>query len=301
MSAQFNDEYKFPDEIDSDSYSVEIEIEDDTPEEDRGRQPMPKHIVDDLDNDELEQYDESVKQKLKQLKKVWHDERREKERALREQQASIDLSAQLYQENQRLRSAYSSGEKEYINTSQQAAQMEVEAAKRMYREAYESGDTEGVINAQEKLQFANLKLIRANNLRETPLQETPFPVQRSREEYQQPAPQVNPKDLAWQERNKWFGDDEEMTSAALGLHNKLVNSGMIAGSDEYYSTLDKTMRKRFSEYFGQRTKPTTVVASGSRSTSSNKIRLNQSQVQIAKKLGISPEVYAKEVLKLETK
>lgn len=302
MSAQFNDEYKFPDEVDNDSFAVEIEIEDDTPEEDRGRQPMPKHIVDDLDNDELEQYDETVKQKLKQLKKVWHDERREKERALREQQESINLSAQLYQENQRLRSAYSSGEKEYISTAQQAAQMEVTAAKKLYREAYEAGDTDGVIDAQEKLQFANLKMIRANNLKETPLQETQFPVQRSQEEYRQPAPQVNPKDLAWQERNKWFGDDEEMTSAALGLHSKLVNNGVVAGSDEYYSTLDKTMRKRFSEYFGgSRSKPSTVVAPSSRSTGSNKIRLSQSQVQIAKKLGISPEVYAKEVLKLEIK
>ena len=140
MSAQFNDEYKFPDEVENDSYDVEIEIEDDTPEEDRGRQPMPKHIVEDLDNDELEEYDDGVKQKLKQLKKVWHDERREKEQALREQQESIALSKRLYEENQKLRSAYSTGEKEYISTSQQAAQMEVDAAKRLYREAYESGD-----------------------------------------------------------------------------------------------------------------------------------------------------------------
>jgi len=302
MSAQFNDEYKFPDEVENESYGIEIEIEDDTPEEDRGRQPMPKHIVEDLDNDELEEYDESVKQKLKQLKKVWHDERREKEQALREQQESIALSKRLYEENQKLRSAYSTGEKEYISTSQRAAQMEVDAAKRLYREAYESGDTDGIIDAQEKLQFANLKMIRANNLKETTLQQTEFPVQSGREEYQQPAPQVNPKDAAWQERNKWFGEDEEMTSAALGLHNKLVNNGMIAGSDEYYSTLDKTMRKRFSEYFGEpKAKPSTVVAPGSRSTNSNKIRLSQSQVQIAKKLGISPEVYAKEVLKLEIK
>ena len=304
MSAQFDDEYKFPDEIENETTDIEIEIEDDTPEEYRGRQPMPKHIVEDLDKDELEEYDEGVKQKLKQLKKVWHDERREKEQALREQQESIALSKRLYEENQKLRAAYTTGEKEYISTSQQAAQMEVDAAKHLYREAYESGNTDGIIDAQEKLQFANLKMIRANNLKQTTLQETYFPVQREREEYQQPAPKLNPKDVAWQERNQWFGEDEEMTSAALGLHTKLVNSGMVAGSDEYYSTLDKTMRKRFNEYFGEpepKAKPSTVVAPGARSTASNKIRLNQSQVQLAKKLGISPEIYAKEVLKLENK
>lgn len=93
-----------------------------------------------------------------------------------------------------------------------------------------------------------------------------------------------------------------MTSSALGLHQKLVNSGIEVGSDEYYSTLDKTMRKRFSEYFGEtKAKPSTVVAPASRSTSSNKIRLSQTQVQLAKKLGISPEAYAKEVLKLENR
>jgi hypothetical protein len=299
------EEYKFPDEQDQNNeLDIEIEIEDDTPEEDKGRQPMPKEIVDDLDRDELEEYDEGVKQKLKQLKKVWHDERRAKEQLAREQEEALAVARRLYEENQKLRSAYSTGEKEYISTAQTNAQMEMDAARRAYREAYESGDTDGVIAAQEKMNLAQLKVLRAENLKETPLQEPEDIVQQRREErpVQPQAVQPDRKAQAWQERNSWFGKDEEMTAAALGLHQKLVNSGVEVGSDEYYSTLDKTMRTRFSEHFGEpKAKPRTVVAPATRSTSSNKIRLTQSQVQIAKKFGLTPEVYAREVLKLENK
>ena len=298
------EEYKFPDEVEDTSAEIEIEIEDDTPEEDRGRQPMPKEIVDNLEHDELEEYDEGVKQKLKQLKKVWHDERRAKEQLAREQEEALSVARRLYEENQKLRSAYSTGEKEYITTAKNNAQMEMEVARRAYREAYESGDTDGLLAAQEKLNIAQLKIIRAENLKETPLQEPEDVVQQRREErpVQPQAVQPDRKAQAWQERNKWFGQDEEMTAAALGLHQKLVNNGVEVGSDEYYSTLDKTMRTRFSEYFGEpKAKPRTVVAPATRSTSSNKIKLTQSQVQIAKKFGLTPEAYAKEVLKLENK
>ncbi len=299
------EEYKFPDEVEENTPEIEIEIEDDTPEEDRGRQPMPKEIVDNLEQDELEEYDEGVKQKLKQLKKVWHDERRAKEQLAREQTEALAVAKRLYEENQKLRSAYVSGEREYISTAQTNAQMEMDAARRAYREAYESGDTDGLLAAQEKLNIAQLKVMRAENLKETPLQEPEDVVQIKREEYQsvQPQPvQPDAKARAWQERNSWFGKDEEMTATALGLHQKLVNNGVEAGSDEYYSTLDKTMRTRFSEYFGEpKAKPRTVVAPATRSTSSNKIKLTQSQVQIAKKFGLTPEAYAKEVLKLENK
>jgi len=298
------EEYKFPDEVEESTSEIEIEIEDDTPEEDRGRQPMPKEIVDNLEHDELEEYDESVKQKLKQLKKVWHDERRAKEQLAREQEEALSVARRLYEENQKLRSAYVSGEREYISTAQSNAQMEMDAARRAYREAYESGDTDGLLAAQEKLNIAQLKVMRAENLKETPLQEPEDVVQQRREERPVQPQTVQPdrKAQAWQERNKWFGQDEEMTAAALGLHQKLVNSGVEVGSDEYYSTLDKTMRTRFSEYFGEpKAKPRTVVAPATRSTSSNKIKLTQSQVQIAKKFGLTPEAYAKEVLKLENK
>ena len=307
-----NEEYKFPDEQDA-APDIEIDIEEDTPEEDRGRQPMPKEIVQklDSDDDELAEYDETVKQKLKQLKKVWHDERREKEAALREHNEAVALARHLLDENQRIKSALSNGEKEYITTAQQAAKYELDSAKREYKDAYESGDSDSLVTAQEKLNFAQLKLIRASNLKETPLQQSKDDVQQLQarlQPRQQAAPGPDEKAVAWQKRNSWFGQDDEMTSAALGLHTKLQKSGVEVGSDEYYDALDKTMRKRFSEYFGepeeapaQKAKRSTVVASATRSTSSNRVSLKQSQLQLAKKLGLTPEQYAKELIRLENR
>lgn len=308
------DEFKFPDEAKAkpeaeDSY--EIEVEDDTPAEDRGREPMPKPIVDELDRDELDQYDEKAKEKLKQMRKVWHDERREKESAHRERQEAINFAQKLMNENKRIKDILSTGEKEYISTVQNAANMELEMAKKAYKDAYDSGDTDALIDAQQAMQEANIKIVQAQNFKLPSLQEEDYSVQQQYQERPQ-APQAQPdaKLNAWQERNSWFGQDEEMTAAALGLHEKLKRTGVAIGSDEYYSTLDKTMRKRFTEYFGEpedqqqkteptRSKPSTVVAPASRSTSSNKIRLKASQVQLAKRLGLTPEQYAQAALKLE--
>lgn len=304
------EEYVFPDE--ADSTEIEIDIIDDTPEEDRGRQPMPKEIVRELEteDDELAQYDETVKQKIKQLKKVWHDERREKEAAGREHQEAVALAKMLLEENRRLKGAYANGEKEFITTVQEAAQHELDSAKRLYRDAYESGDTDGIIQAQEKLNFAQIKLMRAANLKETPLQNDEVVVQKLQQHLQPraAAPQPDERATAWQRKNQWFGQDHEMTSAALGLHTKLAQQGVSVGSDEYYDALDKTMRRRFSEYFGEpetipqsKSKPTTVVASATRSTSPKRISLNTRQLSLAKKLGLTPEQYHNEAIKMENR
>lgn len=310
---EFDDEYKFPDEQDevkgaAEGGEIEIEIEDDTPEEDRGREPMPKPIVEELEKDELEAYDERTKEKLKQMRKVWHDERRAKEAAAREREEAIQFAQRLMQENQRIKNILSTGEKEYVSTVQNAANLELEMAKRAYKEAYDAGDADAMVEAQQSMQEANIKIVQAQNFK-IPLQEENFSVQN---EYAPQQPQQAPVDrklLAWQERNPWFGQDEEMTASALGLHEKLKRNGVIVGSDEYYAALDKTMRKRFPENFDEvevdtreekpRSKPSTVVAPATRSTSSNKIKLKASQVQLARKLGLTPEQYANEVKKLE--
>lgn len=309
---EFDDEYKFPDEQDDqgtvEAGSVEIEIEDDTPEEDRGREPMPKPIVEELEKDDLESYDAKTKERLKQMRKVWHDERRAKEQADRERQEAINFAQRLVSENQRIKSILTAGEKEYIHTVHNAAQLELEMAKKAYKDAYDQGDADRMVDAQNAMQNANLKIVQAQNFKLPPLQEDNYVVQ---QQYQQPAqptqPQIDGKLRAWQERNDWFGQDEEMTAAALGLHEKLKRNGVVIGSDDYYAALDKTMRKRFPEHFGEeeerpratKNRSGTVVAPATRSTSSNKIRLKASQVQLAKKLGLTPEQYAQAALKLE--
>jgi hypothetical protein len=311
-------EFKFPDEVESKGKparnaepEIEIEIEDDAPAEDRGRQPLPKPLVEELEKDELDQYDDNVKTKLKQMRKVWHDERREKESALREQQEAVGLAQRLLEENKRIKGILTNGEKEYVSTIQSNADMELKMAQRAYKEAYEAGDSDKMMDANQALQVANIKVMQAKNFRMPSLQEEETPVQQQPVQYQ-PAPYVPEPDnkaVAWQKRNSWFGPDRGMTAFALGLHEELRDSGVEVGSDEYYRELDNTMRKRFSEKFESqednrqqtRTRPGTVVAPAVRSTAPHKVKLKQSQVNLARKLGLTPEQYVKAQLELEAR
>jgi hypothetical protein len=308
-------EFQFPDEkeekgkpAESKLDDIEFEIEDDTPEEDRGREPLPKQIVEELDQDDLEDYSEKVKVRLKQMKKVYHDERREKEQALRERQAAEDLAKRILEENRNLKGKLSEGEKTYLQTYQSAVELEVDAAKKAYREAYDAGDTDKLLDAQEKLNFAQIKLQKAKDYVPS-LQYDPNEVQSSPEV---PVARPDPRAVAWQERNTWFGQDEEMTSLALGLHQKLVKQygNQYTSTDEYWQKIDGTMRQRFPDYFQDSTqqeskpvsrteKPSTVVAPATRSTSSKKIVLKRSQLDTIKRLGITPEQYARELMKME--
>jgi hypothetical protein len=311
------EEFKFPDEKEEvsvtfdkkDEDDFEIEIEDDTPPEDRGRDPLPAPLKEELEKDDLEVYDDEVKQKLKQMRKVYHDERREKEAALREHQEAIRLAQQYMSENQRMRQILDQGGKEYAQTLQTAANLQLEAARRAYKEAYDSGDSDSILTAQEKLNDATMRMRQAESFQMPTLQQENYVVQNAP---QAPSPQPNnPKLQQWLDRNIWYGQDDEMTAAALGLHEKLKKSGEVAvGSDEYYAILDKTIRRRFPEHFNQeeqgsqartetRTKPSTVVAPAVRSTSPKRIKLKASQVNLAKRLGLTPEQYAHEQRKLE--
>ena len=308
MPLDDNTEYKFPDEKDANPVEVEIEIEDDAPEEDRGRQPLPKTLVEELERDELDHYDDSVKVKLKQMRKVWHDERREKETAVREQQEAVTFAQKLFDENKRIKHILSIGEKEYVSTIQSNAGLELENAKKAYKEAFESGDSDRVLETQQMLQEANLKSMRAQSFRMPSLQEQENDVQPDLQQYQPQVPEPDRKAVAWQNRNSWFGRDRSMTAFALGLHEDLRYNGVEVGSEEYYRELDKTVRKRFPEQFeeednkqGGRTRPGNVVAPAVRSTASTKVRLKQSQVNLAKKFGLTPEQYWKAQQELEAR
>lgn len=309
------DELNFPDDKDVKDASlpeeeVEIEIEDDTPPEDRGIKPMPEEIVKELEQDDLTEYSDRVKQRLSQMKKVWHDERRAKEAAAREREEAVRFAQAVAEENKRLKSSLSTGEEHYVSVAKEAAEHELNLAKREYREAYDSGDTDKIIEAQQKMNSAQMRLAQVSNYKpqyKNTLQETDNNVIMQPERPQIPKP--DRKALAWQEKNEWFGTDEEMTSLALGLHEKLVRNGVSPASDEYYESIDTTIRKRFPEYFGddtldeekpaQRTKPTTVVAPASRSTAPKKVHLTKTQLALAKKFGLTPEQYAREAIKLE--
>jgi hypothetical protein len=238
------------------------------------------------------------------MKRLAHEERREKENALREQQEAITFAQRMMEENKRLKSNLNNSEKNVLVTVQKAVAMEMEAAKRAYREAYDSGDTDKVMEAQEKLTQATLKSEKVRNFRPQPLQEDETHVQMQ----SQPEPQFrpDPSAQAWQQENPWFGEDEEMTSLALGLHERLKREGVQVSSQEYYRKIDATIRRRFPEKFEdeaeQESRPvrkSSVVAPATRSTSPKRVRLNPSELSLAKKLNLTPEQYAKAKLEME--
>jgi uncharacterized protein (UPF0335 family) len=298
------DEFKFPDEKDDDKIDDEIivEIEDDTPPEDRNKDPLPEKIKEDLYNDELEDYSTKVKKKLLQMKKLAHDERREKEAALREQNQAVEFARKLMDENKKLKSNLNSSESNVIASVTRAVEMEMAAAKKEYREAYDSGDTDKVMEAQEKLTAAQLKADKVKNFR-PPVQEEEYVIQPPRQAVNTPA--QDPSAVAWQQDNPWFGEDDEMTSLALGLHEKLRKEGVRVSSQEYYNRINQTIRQRFPEKFveqeEQDTRPSrksSVVAPATRSTSAKRVKLTQGELNLAKKFNLTPEQFAQEKIKL---
>jgi hypothetical protein len=318
MSTFDKTEYKFPDEIDGKETedSLEIQIEDDTPAEDRGRQPMPQEIVQELEADELDDYSDKAKERLKQYKKVWNDERREKEAARREQQEAINAANQILEENRRLKATLKTGEEEYLSTMRYAADRDLDIAKDKYKQALESYDNDQVIEAQQELTEATLRADKAKNFRPT-LQDVENEVQLPQTQARPQNTAPDPKYANWVSRNEtWFQKDPEMTQAAFGLHEKLAQQygSQYIGTDDYYKRIDNTIRKRFPEAFQTtpdeeddsadskpQRKTSTVVASAKRSTAPRQIKLTQTQAALAKKFKLTPEQYAREVLKLENK
>ena len=316
------EEYKFPDEQDEARKAtaepdIQVEVEDDTPPEDRNKAPLPRNMVEELERDDLDEYSDKVKKRLSQMKKVWHDERREKERAVREREEALRFAQARESEIRQLKQRLGYNERAFIKEAEKAANNELNIVKDKLKQAYDSGDSDKIAEAQEKLTDVKLKLQNIARARPS-LQESEEGVEPEIEQVPTPqyAPeQADPKAEAWRQKNTWFGVDEEMTALALGLHEKLVRSGIDPRSDDYYRRVDETMRKRFPESFedaedeptqtregksvSRNTKPATVVAPVTRSTAPRQVRLTSSQVAIAKKLGLSNEQYAKELMKLE--
>lgn len=319
--------FKFPDEIDdnpsekkddveiqvsgADADDIEIEVVDDTPPQDRGRKPLDREVADPTD-DELDTYTEGVKKRLKELTHARHDERRAKEALAREKAEQERLLQAFIEENNRLKQYVRTGTEQYVTMAQQAAEAKLEKARRDLKAAQEAFDTDAIIAAQEALAEAKWESQNAKNFSPPPLQTREEVVQQ-----QQPQPQqvrADEKTLRWQAKNQWFGSPgfEEITSYALGLHQKLVTNGVDPRSDEYFEQIDTRVRSKFPEVFGDEDKPrsqasaaapakkpASVVAPASRSTGKQKVALTASQMALIKKYNLDPQKYVKEVLKLE--
>lgn len=309
-----SEKYVFPDEQgkdgpnkkkDDEENKLEIEVIDDTPADDKNREALPKEVVDDLEKDDLDTYSEKVQSRLKAMKKAWHDERRAKESASRERDEATRFAKVKDQEVSQLKQRLITGEKIFITETADAAKRQLESAREKLMQANESGDAKLISKAQEDLYDAKSRVERAESFKPS-LQEENKGVQNTQQVQAPARPVVDPKAEAWRSKNGWFGVDKKMTALALGLHEELVEAGVNPTSDDYYTKVDADMKKRFPEYFSDETdtgktrkQPPTVVAAASRSTGPRRIQLTVSQVAIAKRLGLTNEAYAREMMKLE--
>ena len=293
--------FRFPDEIEEKvDETPEVEIIDDAPVVDQGRKPAdepPKEFSE----DELETYNDSVKKRIKHFTKGYHDERRAKEAAFREKEEALRLAQSVVEENKKLKGSLSQGQTALLEQAKKVVDNEIQAAKNKYKSAYELGDSDALAEAQSELTAVTIKAERLHNFKPAPLQEERNEVQTQVTQPQQ----LDRKAEAWKEKNNWFGSDRRMTSYALAIHEELTQDERLnPSSDEYYRRIDSEMRTRFPDAFESDTEvdaspppKKSIVAPATRSTASKKIVLTTSQVNIAKRLGVSLEDYARQVAK----
>ena len=322
-----NDTFEFPDEIEAkeekqtkgkpevkvEADEVDIEIVDDTPAEDKGREPM-ETAPEDIDEDELGEYDKKVQRRLKKFSKGYHDERRAKEEAIKMREEALRVAQFMADENKKLQSQLHEGSKVLIQQGQIGAEAELTVAKKAYREAYDTGDSEALVEAQQKIAEATLKLDKVQNMRPVEIQERQYQMPQAQPE----ASAQDPKLTKWLDENPWYGGDtpeeDEMTGLAITVHNRLAREygEKYVGTEDYYEKINVTMQKRFPDHFQEQddtqevetkqpvktraTKPAAnVVAPATRSVAPKKVQLTPTQVQIAKRLGVPLELYAKKV------
>ena len=304
----------------------DVEIIDDRPEQDRKiprSEEQRESDQSDLEK-EIDDVDERVKKRIGKLKYEWHEERRAKEAAEKIRDESVNYAKQQAEENRRLQALVQRGESALMQQVKAKAEAQLASAKESHKKAYETGDTDQITDATQEMLKAQQELkVADDHFVRQKVQEQQAPQQQNfQQQQQQPIPQqqpqtIDPKAVAWLKVNSWFGSDDqkEMTALAYGIHETLVTKeGVSPQSDQYYQEVDKRMRVRFPDYFGVEnsnedsnlvTETVTprntqsVVAPSTRNNGSKprKVQLTSTQVSLAKRLGISPERYAKELIK----
>lgn len=273
---------------------AQVEVVDDTPESDRNRKKGPPVEVND---DEIAQYSDNVQKRIKDLRRAYHDERREKERAFREQQEAIRFAKVIADQNQQLQDRLKTGEQVLVEAQKTGVDAKLLSAEKEFKEAHESGDVEKMLDAQKKLAMFSVEKREVENYRpqyQGALQQPSIDVEQ--------VPQVVPDERTrrWVESNKWFDTDPVMRGAALGIHDELVSKGYQAGSEAYFEQVDARIRESFPQKFGQTRPPSNVVAPAARTEpSSGKIKLTKTQVAMAKRLGVPLERYVASIRKGE--
>jgi hypothetical protein len=307
-------------EIDDD---VEIEFVDDTPEKDKpyvkpsseiieqeNKKPLQEETTDDDEETEISKVSKNVNKRIKQLTKQYHEERRSKESAQRISDEALRATEKLMNENKRLSELVRKSQEAMEAEAKLRADADIKLAEDQFKIALDSADNAAIVEAQKRLTDAQMLKLSRPSVFDTPEEQW---VPQNQELQQQQVDFSNiipdPKAVEWQKENSWFGEDEEMTSFAYGVHDKITREGVDPESSEYYKLIDSRMRQVFPDKFdnddtevvevADRQKENPVVAPARRGTGggSRKVTMTQTQLRIAKRLGLTPQQYAAQLLK----
>jgi hypothetical protein len=316
---------------------VEFEVVDDRPEEDRKPSKAKKVEASEESDEELGQYSDKVQKRLNKLKFDYHEERRQREAAEKLREEAITYAQQVANKNQEMESLISRGEAALVEQVKERAAVALDSARSAYRKAYEEGNTDEIISSQEKLnraqaEYAEAEKYQSHNRQQIQqrnqydqqahqqeiARQAALRVAKEQQQHQnlqpQQPPAPSPEAKEWADRNDWFMKEghEEMTALAYGAHTSAVQQGMDTSSQDYFDYIDNRMRTSFPDYDWQdersygraatataNQRPSSVVAPSSRSNGakSRKVQLTSTQVSLAKRLGLSPEQYANQLIK----
>ena len=284
----------------------EIEVVDDTPEQDKGKPRRTDGSEPQIpSDDEIENYNENVQKRIKQLKFEFHEERRRKEEAARLQEEALRYAGQMQEENDNLRKTLEEGEGVLVNQAKGRVSAEIDKAKTAYKTAYESGDSDALIEAQARLSELQVEKSKYDSYRPQPRPKPEIDPVYEQETIEPPRP--SEMGMKWAEKNTWFQNDPEMTGYAFGVHEKLIKSGIAPDTEEYYTKIDDAVRRVFPDKFDDgpiieesapQRQAGNVVAPAPRSGKKpRKVQLTSTQVSLAKRLGLSNEQYAAQLMK----
>ena len=301
----------FTDPIDvlsEDASDIEVSVVDDTPEEDRNRPPRGD-VAEEVEED-IPGMSERVKSRMDTLRYEFHNERRDKETALRENNEAVRYAQNVQTENKTLKDQLSNSRRLLYDQVSAKSDVEIDAAKQRFKEAYETGDADAIAEAQSDVSRLHAERSHYNVAAPDAYNEQPVQHEVLDQQQKQHVPPPDPKAVAWLQKNSWFQRPgyEQLTGFAIGVHEQLVRKGYNPlVHKEYYDIVDKELRDRFPQSFEKEapsgsgpptSRKTPVVAPAGRGgRKPSKVELSSSQVRLASKLGITPEQYAAQVMK----
>ena len=283
--------------------SVEIELpeepstEEETKETSSVQETEPQPIVSE-EEQELNNYSKNVQKRIKKLTEKYRQEERDREEAVR-------LAKHLREENEKLKAQMSTSQQAHVSEYGQRIENQLEITKEALRKAYDQGDSDRIVEAQQALSKVTIEQERYRLAKDRQEKVSVQQSEDSGQTIEQPEPQQqqaaepDPKAKAWADKNDWFGQDEVMTYAAFGIHRKLVEEeGFDPSSDDYYNEIDNRMRNEFPQKF--KTGKTSAVAPADSSSSRKPpgrrtVKLEPSEIQMARRLNVPLEEYAKYV------